>query len=443
MRRHLLSYIGLAVLVLGCADTGGQSGDLSGNNDGGEGTLGGQCEQHKQKLGGFDEATDAGTAEQILAFAERSFEAPLNWKTAQSGAWALSATGADTIHLDVTRGEAAYLVTYSPRDTGGAEIAIGCPQPALGIDVHVELTTDSGALAESYDTMLLATASELATLYIPIKLDELGGSLAVSYSNPNTELVQASLSATLMAEGMTGSFSAIEQTTHGSGPNGAVSASPGGGLLAVWPDSPACAQPYGPSSGLGVTADQNALGITGDAAATLVSQTTPAAVTWVDGTETELTLTATIEGDGCLRAAMYSGLDDGAAGSVTYPARFQVSSADGRLEAEYLGTLVTSPNGDQHTISAESTLELAPDQVAQSGFTAVEVPEGVHRIAAALSVTIEDGQVSGWVRLNAFTDPPCLTDPPEPMETPGGGMSSPGCEGSHIDQLEIGAWLAP
>ncbi len=435
MRRHLAQCFGFAALALGCA--GGQSGDLSGNNDGGE-TAGGYCDEHKQKLGGFDETTDAGTAEQILAFAERSFEAPLTWKTAQSGAWQLSATGSDTLHIDVTRGDSAYYVTYSPRDMGGAEIAISCPQPALGIDVHVEVTSDSGALAESYDTMLLATSSELATLYVPIKLEELGGTLAVSYSNPNTELVQASLSATLMAEGMTGSLGAIEQTTLGGG----VSAG-AGGVLAVWPDSPACAQEYGPSTGLGVAPDQNALGITGDAAATLVSETTPAAVTWLDGTETELTLTATIQGDGCLRAAMYSGLDDGAAGSVTYPVRFQVSSADGRLEGEYLGTLVTSPNGEQHAISAESTLELAPEQVDQSGFTSVEVPEGVDRIAAALSVTIEDGQVSGWVRLNALTDPPCLTDPPEPMETPGGGMSSPGCEGTHVEQLEIGAWLAP
>jgi hypothetical protein len=439
MRRQLLSYIGLAALVLGCADTGGQSGDLSGNNDGSEGTAGGQCDEHKQKLDGFDEPTDAGTAEEILAFAERSFEAPLNWKTAQSGAWALSATGTDTIHLDVARGTNAYYVTYTPKENdSGIEIGYVCPEPALGIDVHVEVTTDSGALAESFDTMLLATTTELATLNVPIKLNELSGSLSVSYSNPNTELVQASLSATLMAEGMTGTFSAIEQTNHGD----AVSAGPGG-VLAVWPDSPACAQQYGPSSGLGVTADQLALGITGDAAATLVSDTTPAAITWVDGTETELTLTATIEGDGCLRAATYSGLDDGTPGSVTYPARFQVTSADGRLEGEYLGTLVTSPSGDAHTISAEATLELAPDDVAQSGFSSVEVPEGVHRVVAALSVTIEDGQVSGWVRLSAMTDPPCLTDPPEPMELPGGGMGVPGCQGTQVQQLELGAWLDP
>ena len=36
-----------------------------------------------------------------------------------------------------------------------------------------------------------------------------------------------------------------------------------------------------------------------------------------------------------------------------------------------------------------------------------------------------------------------LTDPPEPMETPGGGMSSPGCEGTHVQQLEMASWLGP
>jgi hypothetical protein len=436
MRPHLLTYFSFATLALGCA--GGQSGDLSGNNDGGE-TAGGNCEEHRQKLGGFDEPTEAGTAEEILAFAERSFEAPLNWKTAQSGAWELSATGMDTLHVDVTRGANAYYVTYTPKQSdSGIEIGIVCPQTALGIDVHVEVSSDSGALAESYDTMLYASSRELATFNVPVKLDELGGSLEVSYPNPQTELVQVSLNATLMAEGMTGSLGGLEQTNHGD----AVSAG-FGGVLAVWPDSPACAQQYGASSGLGVTPDQNALGISGDAAATMVADTTPASVTWMDGTETQLTLSATIEGDGCLRPAMYAGLDDGASGSVTYPARFVVSSSDGRLDAEYLGKLTTMPNGDQSTISAEATLELLPDQVAQSGFSSVEVPDGVHRLAAALSVTIEDGQVSGWVRLNALTDPPCLTDPPEPMETPGGGMSVPGCEGTHVTQLEQAAWLAP
>jgi hypothetical protein len=444
MRSHFLTWFGLAALCLGCAGVGGQSGDLSGSNDDREGTNSGgeSCEEHKQPVG-FDESTDAGTPEDILAFAERSFEAPLTWKTAQTGYWELSATGSDTLHVDVTRGASAYYLTYTPKpNDSGIEIGIGCPTPALGIEVEVAVSTDSGALAESYDTMLYARSSELATFDVSVDLDDLGGSLEVSYSNPNTELVQVRLDATLMAEGMSGSLGGIEQTTFGSGPEGAVSGR--AGVLAVWPDSPACAQEYGSSPGLGVTPDQNALGISGDAAATMISDTTPASVTWAtDASETELSVTATIEGDGCLRALAYGGLDDGTPGSVTYPARFVVTSADGRLDAEWLGTLVTMPNGDAHDISAESTLELLPDQVADSGFSGVEVPEGVHRLAAALSVIIDDGQVSGWVRLNALTDPPCLTDPPEPMETPGGGMSSPGCEGTQVDQLEIAAWLVP
>jgi len=443
MRLHLLTYFGFAALVLGCA--GGQSGDLSGNNDGGgeSSNGGGNCEEHKQKLDGFDTPTDAGTAEQILAFAERSFEAPLSWKTSATGVWELTPeSGVGTIRVDVTRGASAYYVTYAPREsTSGIEIGISCPGPALGIDVHVEVSTDGGALAESYDTVLFATSSELATLSIPVDLEKMSGALAVSYSNPQTELVQVGLNMTLMAEGMTGSLSGLEQTNHGD----AISAGGGlgAGVLAVWPGSPACAIQYSDGSGIGVAPEQKALGITGDAAAAMVSGTTPVAVTWRDGSETELTLTTTVEGEGCLRAVTYSGLDGGSSGSVTYPARFALSSADGRLEGEYVGTLLTQPSGEQNTVSADATLELALDQVEQSGFNSVEVPSDVERLAVALSVIIEDGQVSGWVRLNGHTDPPCLTTPPEPMKTPGGGMSSPGCEGTRITQLEIASWADP
>lgn len=439
MRLHLIGYFGFATLVFGCGSDGGQSGDLSGNNDpNGETAGGGTCEAHKQKLGSFDEETPAGTPAQILAFAERSFEAPLAWKTARTGAWQLSATGEGTIVLDVTRGASAYYVTYSPRSSGsGAEINIGCPQPALGIDVRVNVSTDDGALDESYDTLLLATSSALATLNVPVDLEALAGTLSVSYASSESELVQVGLNATLMAEGMTGSLAGIEQTTQGDGISAAVGA--GAGVLAVWPDSPACMDQSGNNSGLPVTPDQSALGITGNAAAELASGTTPAAVTWLDGSETELTLTAAIAGDGCLRSSGQLGLGE----SVTYPATFNLSSADGRLNGEYEGRLLTWPSGDGSALSAEATLPLELAQLEESGFSSVEVPDGIERLTVALSLSIEGGEVSGRVALNGLTDPPCLSESPEPMPTPGGGMGSPGCEGTHVTPLEAAAWTAP
>ena len=84
MRFHVLPLVGLAVLVLGCA--GGQTGDLSGNSDTGGETNGNGCIEKRQKLASFDEPTDYGTAEQVLAYAEREFDAPLTWKEPRQGA---------------------------------------------------------------------------------------------------------------------------------------------------------------------------------------------------------------------------------------------------------------------------------------------------------------------------------------------------------------------
>ena len=436
MRLQQLTFFGFAALTFACA--GGQTGDLSGGkDDNGSETGGDSCEQHKQKLDSFDEMTDLGSPEQVMAFAEQSFDAPLTWKAPRAGQpWEVGPeSGMSSIHLEVTRGESAYYVTYTPKEnTSGIEIGVSCPPPQIGVDAHVELSTEGGALAESFDTMLLAPSTELAMLSMPIDFDELSGSLAVTYSDPNVELVQVGLNVTLLAEGMTGSIAGIEQTNHGD----AVSA--GAAAIAVWPDSPACVEQYGDNSGIGVAPDQNALGITGDAAGELLAGTTPASVSWRDGTQTELTLTVAVEGDGCLKVSNNYGLDDGQNGMASYPARFTLHSEDARLDGEYLGRLFTRPSGDGNAVSGEAHLELMADQVAQSGFAMSEVPTGVERLAVTLTVSIEDGITQATVLLNGLTDPPCLTEPAEPMPQPGGGASAPGCEGTHITPIESTSW---
>src|SRR5258705_13680873 len=84
MRLHLFTFSGFAALLLGLmpACEGGQTGDLSGDRKptGGTGLDGnGGCDEHKQKLAGFDEMTDQGTAEELLAMAEKAFDAPISW----------------------------------------------------------------------------------------------------------------------------------------------------------------------------------------------------------------------------------------------------------------------------------------------------------------------------------------------------------------------------
>ena len=274
MRLHLFKVFGFAALALTPACEGGQTGDLSGNNGPGLETGGGNCEEHKRKLSGFDEMTEQGTAADVLGYAEKAFEAPLAWKVAGEGqSWSVGPeTGTGVIHLDVTRGASAYELTYTAKaNTGGLEIGSLCPPPQLGVEAHVDVSTDGGALAESYDTLLRSSTAGIATLNLPLDLAKLNGDLVVSYSKPRAKLVQTSLEATLTAQGMTGKLSGIEQVDSGSGPSGASSAI--GALLAVWPGSEACAGVYKDGAGLTAPLQEEALGVTGTA--TLASVTPP------------------------------------------------------------------------------------------------------------------------------------------------------------------------
>jgi hypothetical protein len=443
MRLHQLTFFAFSALALGCA--GGQTGDLSGNkDDGGETANGGdRCEMHKQKLAGFDEMTELGTPEQVLEFAEKSFDAPLTWAAPRANQpWSVGPeSGTSSIHLEVTRGESAYYVTYTQKpNESGEEIGLAgvlCPEPQIGIDVHVELSTEGGALNESFDTLLLAGSTRVAALSVPIDFDELSGDLEVSYSDPQVELVQVGLNATLMPEGMTGSLGGIEQRTT----KDAVSASPGAGVIAVWPDSPACDEQYGSGVGLGVAPDQNAFGITGNAAGELLSGTTPVTVAWRDGTETELTLGVEVAGDGCLKIQNNYGLEGGSNGLATYPATFTLTSEDGRLEGSYTGKLITYPNGEGNDVSAEAYLELPAAQIAESGFPMAEAPSGAHRVRVQLQLLLENGGITqASVLLNGLTDPDCVTNPPQPMATPGGGIGVAGCQGTQVTPIESASW---
>src|SRR4051812_24602961 len=209
MRLHLFTHFGftalalgsLAALVAGCE--GGQTGDLSGQHpDGNEtGTFGG-CEEHKQKLASFDTPTDAGSAEELLAYAEQSFEAPITWQAARQGqSWSVAPESSKgVIHVDVARGESAYALTYTDKpSSNGLDIATICPPSQLGVEAHVTVTTDGGALAESFDTLLRSSAPGVATFGVPLQLAKLNGELRVTSSNSRAKLVQTGLNATLIA----------------------------------------------------------------------------------------------------------------------------------------------------------------------------------------------------------------------------------------------------
>jgi hypothetical protein len=277
----------------------------------------------------------------------------------------------------------------------------------------------------------------VTTLSVPLDLTKLDGSLAVSFSRAGAKLVQTSLQATLMAEGTTGSISGLEQVDSGTGSTGVSSAS--GATLAVWPDSEACHALYQDGGGLGLAVDQQVLGATGTDTLASVATAAPTPITWMDGTDTTLTVDIEPTGDGCFRVTNLPA-ELGGGPTVSYPVTINAKSADGRLDGTYLGQVVVTGTGSARQVTASAYLQLSVDEVALSGFESTTVPDGVDGLMMQFESKLDGGSASGSVQLYALTNPPCLTEPQEPMPTPGGGASAPGCAGQSRTQLEIASW---
>jgi hypothetical protein len=442
-RAQPLTCFGVAVLVLGLGSgcEGGQTGDLSGQNDDGGQEVGTDsgCDVHKQKLDSFDEMTEQGSANQLLEYAEKSFAAPISWKVAQQGqAWSVGPeSGEGQLHVDVVRGESAYLLTYTPHEeTGsgaGIDIGVICPPTRLAVEAHVSVTTDGGALAETYDTLVRSSAPGVATFSVPFDPDAVQGTLQISSSNAQAKLVQLSLSATLTESGMSGSLAGIEQVTVGTGPSSSVSARDA--VLAAWPGSAGCGAA---GDGLATPLDAEVLGVTGEATLASVATAEPASIHWLNGAATTLTLGIESTGDGCFTVRDDQPVEIGGGPGVSYPVTITLHSADGKLDGSYEGTVVATGYGSSRSVVSETWLSFALEDLDKTGFESVSVPASADSLQLRIISSRIGGRASGSVRLVALTDPDC--PPPTPMPTPDGGSSSPGCPGQTQTEIESASW---
>jgi len=443
MRLIQFTCFGIAVfasggLTVSCA--GGQSGDLSGQNEGNGHEVGNStgCEEQKQQLPDFDTETDAGTAEDLLGFAETTFDAPLTWK-AEQGAWTVSPeSGQGNIHVTVTRGKNAYALSYLEKQDGsGLNIAVICPPPQLGVEAHVTVSTDGGALDESFDTLLRAQTPGVASLSVPLDFAKLGGSLAVSFAQANHELVQAELAATLTPYGMTGSISGIDQGTYGSGASSVASAR--GITLAAWPASEACQAFSQEGDGLDVAVTKSVLGASGEESIAAVTPPPASAITWMDGTATTLDVRIESAGDGCFRLNK-SPIPSDAGPQVGYPVTVELSSADGHVDGSYAGQLLVTGSEASRRTEATVVLQLDAADIAKTGFDSVNVPAGSDKLLLQLESKRVAGSLSGAVRLFAISTPPCATAAPTPPSDGSSGAAVPGCAGQMQTQIEAASW---
>ena len=265
-----------------------------------------------------------------------------------------------------------------------------------------------------------------------LDLDALAGSFAVeSVTPPEGEVQQVSLSVTLTPVGMMGTLSGMLVISDGQ------VAQAGGVTFASWPESAACPPDFSGAGGIPVAADHVAFGLSGEQAIEQFNAASPLTLAWDDGASTELSLTAVSSGDGCLRVDPYAYLSGHGGASLSFPITLSAVTDDGELDGSYETTLILGrlAGSNDHSVDVQLVLPLELDDVAQSGLKDVSLPEGLHRLAFALNAELVDGEVSGELGLNGLTDPPCVTDPPEP-----GPNGAPGCEGTHVTELVSGSF---
>ncbi len=444
MRLKALSLFGAALLAFGCqSDNGGQSGDFSGQDgEGGPTTGNDSCKDFETPVDADDDSELGFSAESVTAVMAQTFTAPIAWQTVSGVSYAPGAGSTELTITTTPTGEVWYVTSERDNQDGaGPAIAVVCSPPRLRIGVDVQVSTADGALNESFSGVIDAASKTITHLTHGFELDEIAGSFAIESLPEGGEVLGLGLDATLSNAGMTGSLSSLLQITYPADDplEGAVSAQPV--TFATWPEGASCPpDESGSTSGIPLGVEDEALGLSGQAALELYNAATPVTVRWLDGSESELTLTATAVGDGCMRLNPYAAYaPEEPEASVAYPVTLHALSDDGTLDGTYAAVLTTSPRNDseEQRVVVDVSLPLELGQLAESGLDGITLPAGLHRLFYTLTSGVRDGAANGWLRLNGLTDPPCITDPPEPDP---GAMGSSGCEGTQVTELAKGSW---
>ena len=432
--RFVPSLVALA-LVAGCG--GGQTGDTSGENSHPSDTNTGSesgCDEQLSELTPEETSALGFSAQSVLAFAAKSFQAELAWQAVQDVEYVPSAS-ASSVTLSLSSRDQAWLVHSTPKppsSQGGPaiDLATSCPADRLRIAVRVELGSADGALAETFDGTIDARSAYVATLSQKFVADELVGNFEVTTITApgaiKTALENLRVDALISPGGVAGSLRGQIVTTYKEVSGNAPA------TFAHFPADSQCFVEGNGQPGVSVSTDNAALGQTGAEAFAAVNAGPPVSLAWTGGGTSELTLQLSGLGAGCLQVASSYGYEDPdqPAATVSYPVTLKATSADGRLQGQYPATLITWPNADGSAFSQRVSVNetYAPD--AETGFTDVTVPNGVDRLTVSLQASYEGGSANGKVLLAALTDPPCVTNPQPPM-----GNSAPGCSGTSVESL--------
>jgi hypothetical protein len=423
--------------------TGNPTQDPKGGGTTGEGTshggdLGANCTQVSSMELDPDAQTSLGfSANDVLAFAAGAHEEKLTWND-QAGSFDYGPEhGEHGLTLRVTQKGAARLVSYTTDSHGGrGEIELyggdECGDQ-LEIDVDVTLTTDQGALNETFATTL-ATRSDLAVkLYTTLDPKKLQGSFTATNLPQGFSLAQFSLDITLTKYGTQGSLRATIQTmSSGSG------GSTGTGSVAIGGGSSRPLASWGPENCLyrGTALPLSAVvhGTSGADLLTLLNRSTTANVTFEGSAASAATISFSARSD---RACVV--LDNGFAtiggqGSIYVQAGLRIKSADGRIDATW-PVAITSTSDDSGNV-AQVQVAIDDESLSQEGtfatrygLSGVDVSRFDSSRVQLMLTAAAQMPLDGTFEVTGFTNVPCT-----PMVTsrPGEGSSSSGCAGAML-----------
>lgn len=314
-------------------------------------------------------------------------------------------------------------------------------EPALEIDVVLNLSTSGGTFDESFVATLVAKQPDWATFSQQLDPYGLDGAFDVLQLEPeNGKLVQFTISGNVSAWGTSGTVRTIVESVLTGEEGEAVAVSAGFGEIATWPASSECpgSDEYGgPGVVVDVAADLD--GFSAAEGVELLRSHSPVDWIWDEQTETQLAFELAVEGNACLRQ------DASGHRVVVYPLALEVETEDERWlnELDALGSSWVGPDGALSFVGLRTSIEPIDAALAAetTGLTDADVTGfDAARLDFFLEYNPQSDSVWGQLDLIGINQPDCPSEPAQPSsEVPGLEVGTFGCRGSDLTLITHGA----
>lgn len=430
MRSRNAFLVGWAVtggLALGCS--GGQTGDLGGAR---EDSHAGHCSESETRLAELDTQTALGfSAADVLDWLSGVHTSRLVWGNTSLVEFSPHDSMTDVSFRIECPDPDPRFVASEPKQQASLDAADidddSCPD-LVRLDCQLQMTTDDGGLDESWAVSIDARRADLASVDHALEPDRFRGSFEIGAPKlDNAEIEQLTLELGLSRFGVRGTLTSILESRS----DAAVSAT--GARYASWP-AETCGEPGSQAFALGPSSDAGAV-----ASEAILQQLVPdaaRAVDWPAGEQASLNLDVVPDALGCVQFGPHAeGL------SVSYAARVEASTQDGRLEFTADGRLEATFDARVELVRAAIRASLVPslEQVAlllaSSEDRAQALADEYAGLELELTQSFDSGTSQGTLRLLGSVVPDCIANPAQPEQDEDTGGGTPGCSG--IDQVSL------